>query len=301
MGINKDAALEKIQKSEGTEFEVFEEKEHETFLENHNEKVIAPKVRDIYNQLDKDVKDLSGVDRNQDEKSYDYHKRVLGDYVSKVSGIAGLETTITELNKQIEAGSGDEQLKTDLQTAKKELENVQDLYRTEKEGWGKEKSDLEGSHLRSSFANEMDRSLLGIKFKEGIGEDIVKTVVDSIKNELLETAERIDGKLVFNDKEGNILRNKETAKPLTAEEIFRSRLKNIIDDGIKIEGTGVKPPTITETDVDGKKVKTVNYSPPGTVRTKDDLSKDLGEKGFVQGSEEHSIAYAKWSPDLPYK
>lgn len=297
MGINKDAALEKIQKSESAEFEVFEGKEHETFLENHNEKVIAPKIRDVHDQYDKDVKEVSGVDRQQNEKSYDYVKRVLGDYNSKVSGIAGLETTISDLNKKIEEGSGDEELKGKLATSEKELERVKTLHSEGKEAWDSEKSKMETSHLQSSYANEIDSSLLGIKFKEGMTEGTVKIIVDSVKNELLEKAERIDGKLVFKDKNGDIIRNKENLNPLTAKEIIKGRLSDIIDDGIKIEGTGVKEPTITETkDKDGKTVKTVNYSPSATVRSKDDLTNDLGERGFVHGTEEYNIAYAEHSP-----
>ena len=51
MGLDKDAALKKIQDSEKLEFEVFEGGEHETFLENFNEgfiKIVSNKVVLIY-------------------------------------------------------------------------------------------------------------------------------------------------------------------------------------------------------------------------------------------------------------
>ena len=293
MGINKEEALKKIQDSTETEFEVFEGKGHETFLDNYKDTVIAPKIEEVHSGYDRDVKELTGEDRRQNEKSYDYVKRIMGAYKEKASKSSEYETEIGQLKEKISSNTGDEHLKTELSDAKRELVNVQKKYTDGKETWGKEKSTLETSHQHAGMENVLDRSLMGIKFKDGIAENIAKVVVTSIKNELLEIAEIVEGKMIFKDKDGNILRNKDTLNPFTPSEMLRSKLKDIIDEGRKITGTGVEPKI--EEDKDGK--KTVNFIPSDSVKSKDDLHRDLVVKGFVQGTEEYKLAWAKYSDD----
>jgi len=294
MGIDKEKAIKKIQDSTNTEFEVFEGKEHETFLENYKDTVIAPEIREVHDHYDRDVKDLSGEDRNQNEKSYDYLKRVFGGYKTKTEKVTELETTIIELNKKIKTNSGDEQLKIKLVAAESELANVQEQYKKGKEAWGKERTDLLSSHDRAKLENGLDRSLMGIKFKDGITKDVQVIVVQAVKNGLLKIAEIVDGKMIFKDDKGNIMRNQDSLNPFTAKEMLKLRLKDIIDEGRKIEGTGVKP-EITE---DDKGNKTINYTPSDSVRTKDDLLEDLAKKGLVRDTEGYKLAWAKYSPDL---
>lgn len=294
MGIDKDKAIKKIQDSSNTEFEVFEGEEHKTFLENYKDTVIAPEIREVHDHYDRDVKELSGEDRNQNEKSYDYMKRVFGEYKSKSAKVTELETTIADLNKKIKTNSGDEQLKIKLVTAESELASVQEQYKKGKEAWGKEKTDLLSSHDHAKLENVFDRSLMGIKFKDGITKDVQVIVVEAVKNELLEIAEIIEGKMIFKDDKGNILRNQDSMSPFTAEEMIKLRLKDIIDEGRKIEGTGIKPEIIE--DKEGN--KTINYTPSDSVRTKDDLHEDLVKKGLVRDSEGYKLAWAKYSLDL---
>ncbi len=304
MGFNKDEAVKKIQDSQSTEFEVFDSAEHTTYLDNYKETVIdkdlKSRVKEIGDKYDDDIYQITGRRRADGEKTYDLLKEVIGDFKGRGELKSKLDVEISELKQQIKDGSGDKDLKARLETLEKENLNLQKLHKEEKDKWDGDKKSLVSSHARANMSNVLDRARIGIKFKEGMAESTAKIVVDAVTNELLEVAEMVDGVMVFNDADGNVLRNKDTLKPFTPEEMIKSKLKDVIDGGQKIDGTGVEVPTITETDVDGKKVKTVNYSPSATVKNKDDLSKDLAEKGFIQGTEECNLAYAKYADDYKY-
>ncbi len=292
MGINKEEAQKKIQDSKETEFEVFEGEEHKKFLDNFKETVIAPKIKEVHDKYDVDIKEVTGIDREGNEKSYNYLKRAGGVLKEKADKVTEFETKVTELEGKIKSGSGDEQLKTKLEQAESDLTNAKKLFTDEKETWKKEKLSLETSHARSGMSNILDRALVGIKFKDGMTEDIVKMVVDAKKDKLLESAHIVEGKMIFKDAEGNTLINTDKGyNPFTPEEMLRSELNDIIDEGRKIPGTGVVPKI--EKNKDGK--KTVNYVPADSVKTKDDLTLDLAEKGFVQGTPEHAVAWAEHS------
>ena len=295
MGINKDEALKKIQESDKTEFEVFTADEHKTYIDNFKESTVDKELKDrvgkIHQQYDDDIYELTGKRKKSDQKTYNFLKEVIVDYKDKDAKSAGYETEITELKEKIKNNTGDE-------TLKKDLKDLQDLHKEAKLKWDTEKSDLMSSHQRDSMENVFDKSLTGIKFKDTITDSVRDVVILAVKNELLKSAQMFDGKIIFRDKDGEILRNDDNfGNPYTPEEMLKSKLSDIIDTGIKIEGTGVKP-KITE---DDKGNKTINYTPSTSVKSKADLSKDLAARGLVQGSDEYKLAYAKYSPDLKYE
>ena len=201
MGINKEEATKKIQDSKETEFEMFEGDEHKTYLNNYKETVIAPKIKDVHDQYDKDIKEITGIEREGNEKSYNYLKRAGGVLKEKADKVAGFEAKVTELEEKIKSGSGDEQLKVKLKQAETDLANAQKLYKEGKGTWDSEKKTLESSHQKAGMSNMLDRALMGIKFKEGLSKEVVDIVVENVKDGLLEIAEVVEGKMIFKDKE----------------------------------------------------------------------------------------------------
>jgi len=290
MGLSKEAALKKVQESESPELEVFTVAEHKTFLENYEDSVIAPKVSEIHNQYDKDIFEITGKKRPGNVKTYTFMKEVIGELQTTGKKSVELEREISELKEKIKNNAGNETLKSDL-------EAVQKLYKEEKEKWGNERTQLLTSHQQAKLENELDRSVMGIKFKDSITDNVRKVVLESVKANLLKSAEIVDGRMIFKDAAGNTLRNKDNAlNPYTPEEMLRLELKDILDEGRKIEGTGVKPKIV---EVNGQ--QTIDYVPSASVRTKDDLGTDILSKGLTRESAEYKLAYAKYSPDLPYK
>lgn len=68
------------------------------------DETIAPRISEIYTTLDNEIEASSGIKRNQDEKTFDYQKRVLADMKTKSDSS---DSTIAEMKKQIEAEGAD--------------------------------------------------------------------------------------------------------------------------------------------------------------------------------------------------
>ena len=71
-----------------------------TLSQNDENSVIAKKTGEIYGNLDVDILAASGVEKNGTEKTYDYAKRVLGDFKTKAESVTGLESQIATLTKE---------------------------------------------------------------------------------------------------------------------------------------------------------------------------------------------------------
>lgn len=294
MGISKEEALKKIQDSQDAEFEVFSNTEHKTFIDNLLEsevdKQLKPKVSEIHQMYDEDLYKLTGKRRGENQKTYDFLKETLTGHSANLETIGNLKKEIDDLKKQIKDGNGDPQLK-------KDLENVQKQYQEAKTAWDEEKKTYVTEKERMIIDNELDKALVGIKFKESIPESVRNVMVRQVKDNLIGVAKFHDGKLIFLNKDGETLRNKENSlNPYTAKEMILEQLKDIVGEEKKIEGTGVKP-GLTK-DKEGK--KDIVISIPDSVSTKEKLTEHLLSLGLTRDSEEYMVAYAKYSPDLKF-
>lgn len=209
---------------------------------NDENTVIGNKIGALHGQYDADILSVTGVSKKDGEKSYDYAKRVLADYKGKV------ET----LQKQIEKGSNDTELKQQLKDAKAlETQLRSQLSEKEKE-LVNTKSDfdkqLKSVHVDYAF----NAATSGLKFKSGITEAVAKTLVNAAKSEVLSkgTPDFVDdgkgGKsLVFRDASGNILTNPaNNLNPYSVSELLMSTsIKDVIDTGRKQNGTGTSATT----------------------------------------------------------
>ena len=209
---------------------------------NDENTVIGNKIGALHGQYDADILSVTGVSKKDGEKSYDYAKRVLADYKGKV------ET----LQKQIEKGSNDAELKQQLKDAKAlETQLRSQLSEKEKE-LVNTKSDydkqLKSVHVDYAF----NAATSGLKFKSGITEAVAKTLVNAAKSEVLSkgTPDFVDdgkgGKsLVFRDASGNILTNPaNNLNPYSVSELLMSTsIKDVIDTGRKQNGTGTSATT----------------------------------------------------------
>jgi len=155
--------------------------------------------------------------------------------------------------------------------------------------------ELEKSGVQMRILNEFDRSMTGLKFKDAaiIPEDVRNAMINNAKTELAKTASFVEGKLVFLDAEGKILRD-ENLNVLTAKDVLQDKLKSIIDAGRHQTGVDIKEPDIKEKD--GEVI--VNISIPDSVKTNADLTQHLMGLGLKRDSKEYRAAYAKYSEKL---
>ena len=221
---------------------------------NDENTVIGNRIGELHGQYDQDVLSVTGIAKRQDEKSYDYVKRVLGDYKAKAAGADELNAKITTLQTEIEGykktiaeGKGNEAVAQQLKDAQKQLKDTQDLFESKQKEWQDKYDTLNTQYQQSQINAEFDKALQGIKFKSIYPETVQRTLIDSAKRTVLSTAkadwveENGARKLVFRDASGNIMTNPENKlNPFTPAELLTRELKDVIDTGRQQRGAGTK-------------------------------------------------------------
>lgn len=260
--------------------------------ENH---VINTKIGELHGRYDEDVKAVTGIEKNQGEKSYDYVKRVLRDFKAKIgeatelqNKITGYETEIANLKQQISEGKGDEVIRQQLKDAQTELTTLKTQYDTDKQAWANKEKEFSQQITGLQVDTQFEKAVAGLKFKAGYPESVQKTLLSSAKSAILKKykpdwveagGSRV---MVFRDEKGEIVRNKANSlNPYTAQELISDQLKEVLDAGQKKAGTGTEEPgkggvdTIEIVDIAGAKTQ---------VQADEIIVKYLMQNGETRGS-----------------
>lgn len=221
---------------------------------NDENTVIGTRIGALHGQYDTDIFGITGIKKKDGEKSYDYAKRVLGEYKTKAESVktiqAELESAkaqVAELQGKLEKGAGDETLGQQLKDAKAQVTQLQAQLRTKETEFATKQSEFEATIKSTHVDYAFQAATSGLKFKAGITEPIQKTLLGAAKAEILAkgTPDFIeDGqggkKLVLRGADGNILNNpKNNLNPYTVQElIMETSLKDVIDTGRHQTGGG---------------------------------------------------------------
>ena len=225
---------------------------------NDENTVIGTKIGALHGQYDTDILSITGIKKNDGEKSYDYAKRVLGEYKTKAESAKTIQTQLTaaqaqvvELQSKLEKGAGDETLKQQLKDAKAQVTQLQTQLQTKETEFDTKKAEFDKTIKDTHVDYAFQAATAGLKFKSGITEPIQKTLLNAAKAEVLAkgTPDFIeDGqggkKLVIRGADGNILNNpKNNLNPYTMQElVMETSLKDVIDTGRQQKGGGTIPP-----------------------------------------------------------
>lgn len=228
-----------------------------TLSSNDEAAVIGTKIGALHGQYDADILSISGISKADGEKTYDYLKRVLGDYKTKLDGTktlsAQLETQkkkVTELETKLAAGGSDEAVKQQLKDARHQVTQLQTQLTAKTGELDKAKKDYEKKEKDLQVGFAFTNATAGIKFKADVSEPVKKILLAAAKDEILAkgTPDFIDDgnggkKLVLRDAAGNTLNNpKNNLNPYTIEElVMETSLKDVIDTGRQQPGGGTKP------------------------------------------------------------
>lgn len=227
-----------------------------TMSQNDENTVIGTKIGALHGQYDADILGITGINKNQGEKSYDYLKRVLNDYKTQLTStatiqaqLANAKTEIETLKQKLADGSGDETIKQQLKDAKKLASDLQTQLTqsatelaTQKENYEKQ---IKGIYVDNAFSE----AISGLKFKAGITDSIKNVLLNAAKAEVLAkgTPDFIEsnGKkvLVYRDAAGNVLNNPaNNLNPFTTQELLmQTSIKDVIDPVKKQPGGGTGP------------------------------------------------------------
>lgn len=221
---------------------------------NDENTVIGTKIGALHGQYDADILGITGIKKKDGEKSYDYAKRVLGEYKTKAESTKTIQTQLTaaqaqvaELQSKLEKGAGDETLKQQLKDAKAQVTQLQTQLQTKETEFNTKKAEFDKTIKDTHVDYAFQAATVGLKFKSGITEPIQKTLLNAAKAEVLAkgTPDFIeDGqggkKLVIRGADGNILNNpKNNLNPYTMQElVMETSLKDVIDKGRQQTGGG---------------------------------------------------------------
>ena len=266
----------------------------EELSRNDENTVVGTRIGELHGQYDTDVLSVTGIAKRQGEKSYDYVKRILGDFKQKAAGADQLSQTIATLQAEIEGykktiaeGKGSEEVAKQLKDAQKQLADTQALFEQKNKEWEDKYTLLNTQYQTSLIDAEFGKALTGMKFKSIYPESVQKTLIDSAKRTVLSTAkpdwleENGERKLVFRDATGNIMTNPENKlNPFTPGELLRKELKEVLDLGRQQTGAGTKP-----TGNGGGSTFDLS-GVTNQVAADEMISKHLMSQGFTRGSKE---------------
>ena len=272
---------------------------------NDEEVVIGNRFREVYNQLDATIAKETGIARNGDEKTYLYLERAARELAAKANSVSGLNAKITELTneknrlqKAIDEGTQDENLKKQLSQAQKDLANVTEKFNILKADYDKAKSEHATELLNIRVDNEITSATAGIKFKADLPETATKVLlqqaiakVKGLKHEFID-----DGKggktLQFKNADDSVMRNAENSLlPYTAGELVTRELKamGVLDEGRQQQGGGTTPKVVKTdngivVDVTGAQTRT---------QATEMITQALLKQGLTNGSKEFQDAMTK--------
>lgn len=224
---------------------------------NDENTVIGTKIGALHGQYDSDILSITGIAKNNGEKSYDYAKRVLNDYKSQIGSTATIQAQLANAQKEVQtlkdklaAGAGDETLKQQLKDAKAQVTQLQTQLTTKETEFNEAKAKLEGQIKDVHVDYAFQAATNALKFKAGITEGVKKILLASAKAEVLAkgTPDFVDdgkgGKtLVFRGADGNVLNNPaNNLNPFTVQElVMQTSIKDVVDTGKQQPGGGTKP------------------------------------------------------------
>lgn len=224
-----------------------------TMSQNDENTVIGTKIGALHGAYDADILKITGIAKNNGEKSYDYAKRVLNNYKTQLGSVDTLKsqietqkTEITSLKEKLASNSTDETLKQQLSDAQnrvselqKQLKAKETEFQNSNEAHKKEVKDIQVNY---AFADATS----GLKFKAGISDELQKVLLNAAKAEILAKGapDFIDNNgtkvLVYRDANGNILNNPANSlNPYTTKELLmQTSIKDAIDTGKQQPGSG---------------------------------------------------------------
>lgn len=269
-----------------------------TLSVNDEATVINAKVGEHHGLIEADVLQISGIEKNDGERAYDYMKRVMSSYKEQTGSAETLQqtinnqkATIADLNKKINDGSTDEALKQQLTDAKSNLAQLQNQYDADKTAWDKEKEGFSEKITSIQVNSAIGKATSKLKFKAAYPENVQKTLLDSAKATVLSkyTPDWVESEgekvMVFRDEKGEIVRNKSNSlHPYTAKELITEQLGDVLDGERSKKGGGTGAPPggggvedIEEVDIAQAKTQ---------IEADELIVKHLMQKGVTRGSQE---------------
>lgn len=254
-------------------------------LENHAKqyaaKEVSDKMSELLNGIDTTIAENLGITKPKDQKTTDF-----------VKGIAE-ELKTLKAKKGSDNPEGDakrvKELEAELAQAKT-WENKYNGLATETavkiEGYVNEINTLKTGNTETVVGGDLALGLNTIKFNPLIPKAAIDSLAGTIKDKVLKAAKIVDGKPVYYKEDGTPYLN-EVFKPATAEEIFKTELKDMISTEAQAGGGSEEKGKIITTKEGDKDLKKAVLD-PAKFNTKLTFAKHIEEVFISNGIERGS-------------
>lgn len=276
---------------------------------NDENTVIGTRIGALHGQYDADILSVTGIKKNDGEKSYDYAKRVLAKYKKEVDSATSLKQSledanakVTELQSQIEAQKGNETLAQQLKDAKTQVSQLQAKLTAKETELTTKKQEYDAA-IKNTHIDYAFKAAIGeLTFKSSISEPIQKALISAAKAEVLAkgTPDLITDTsgnqiLVLRGADGNIINNPNNSlNPYTIKElVMETAIKDALETGHEQKGGGTKGkggPSKGASLVDLTNAKT-------QVEASDIISKYLLANGLTRDSQEFADQFMQLRAD----
>ena len=276
---------------------------------NDENTVIGTRIGALHGQYDADILSVTGIKKNDGEKSYDYAKRVLTKYKKEVDSATSLKQSledanakVTELQSQIEAQKGNETLAQQLKDAKTQVSQLQAKLTAKETELTTKKQEYDTAIKNTHIDYAFKEAIGELTFKSSISEPIQKALISAAKAEVLAkgtpdliTDANGNQVLVLRGTDGNIINNPNNSlNPYTIKElVMETAIKDALETGHEQKGGGTKGkggPSKGASLVDLTSAKT-------QVEASDIISKYLLANGLTRDSQEFADQFMQLRAD----
>jgi hypothetical protein len=240
---------------------------------------IGEKTGAIHSAYDKDIFEVTGLQKPGEKKTYEFLKEVLGNN----------KTEIASLKQQLAQGAGDATLKAQYEALQQqETQLKQDLETARTENFQKDvKLDVRDGLRELKFDATVKESVRNVLVNNATDRIIAMAKVQKNADDTTQIVYVENGKTKLNDQN----------QPADAAYILSEMLKDVLDTGHQGQGAGAgrddkRPP------LDDKGNVKVPDARPANVTTKTDVMQWLIGLGVKQGTPEFDAAYGKHSQGL---
>lgn len=255
------------------------------------EKEIPVKIKAVHDQYDKDIKETFGLDRDQNEKSYDYLKRA---GKAKLAELDGLRSKMITLEEQIKKGDP-------TGAFQKQLDEAENKYKTALAQKDQELTELRTKMTTTEKSSAVSTIYAGLKsaFKTSLPPLFARTEKGLLDEAVSRAAVIQDGGksvLAMTNADGSPMKDAQF-NVITVEAWLKAELKDVIDDKKPQGGGGSKGEDPNKKD-DPTKITVDNFVMPETVKAKTDLMEYMQSLGLKRGTEAFNKIWDKHSKTL---
>ena len=195
--------------------------QEQEYWNNTVQEQINNRTKELYGSFEEHIAKVTGQDRKDGEKAYDYFTRVWTDTTKS------FDQTRSEYERKLEekisaADAGNE--------FKKRYEALQEKYRTDRENFEGQLKEKDRAvfmtKVQSTIDKDIERIALELDKNYAPNDFTKKAVLENLRNQFQNRTvpHDVNGVLMFNDKDDKPILNEKNGQPLTGYDILKSLL-----------------------------------------------------------------------------